>query len=48
MNSKDRSAKFRQYYPNLSEHFLNAGHCPHDEVPDQVNALLKSWVTDLD
>ncbi len=48
MNSKDRSAKFRQYYPNLSEHFLNAGHCPHDEVPDQVNAHLKSWVNDLE
>ncbi|MFP4220809.1 MAG: alpha/beta fold hydrolase [Phormidium sp.] len=48
MNSKDRSAKFRQYYPNLTEHFLNAGHCPHDEVPDQVNALLKSWVLELE
>jgi pimeloyl-ACP methyl ester carboxylesterase len=48
MNSKDRSAKFRQYYPNLSEQFLNAGHCPHDEVPDQVNAHLKSWVLELE
>jgi len=48
MNSKDRSAKFRQYYPNLTEQFLNAGHCPHDEVPDQVNTHLKSWVLELE
>ncbi len=22
----------------------NAGHCPQDEVPDEVNALLKNWL----
>ncbi|HEY9748519.1 MAG TPA: alpha/beta fold hydrolase [Allocoleopsis sp.] len=44
MNARARSVKFRQHYPQLTEHFLNAGHCPHDEVPDQVNALLRDWV----
>lgn len=44
MNTKERSPKFRQYCPNLTEYFLRAGHCPHDEVPEQVNSLLKSWV----
>lgn len=44
MNAKQRSQKYRQYYPQLSEHFLEAGHCPHDEVPSQVNSLLKDWV----
>ncbi|MFN6469870.1 MAG: alpha/beta fold hydrolase [Nostoc sp. SerVER01] len=44
MNARERSQKFRQYYPQLTEHFLAAGHCPHDEVPDKVNQLLRDWV----
>ncbi|MEH2123847.1 alpha/beta fold hydrolase [Nostoc sp.] len=44
MNARQRSLKFRQYYPQLTEHFLTAGHCPHDEVPDRVNQLLRDWV----
>lgn len=44
MRVQDRSSRFRQHYPLLTEHFLKAGHCPHDEVPDQVNALIRAWV----
>jgi pimeloyl-ACP methyl ester carboxylesterase len=44
MNAQTRAAQFRQYYPNLTEHFLPAGHCPHDEVPEQVTTLLHNWV----
>ena len=44
MNCQERSTKFRQYYPSLTEHYLQAGHCPHDEVPEQVNSLIKDWV----
>ncbi|MEG3976361.1 alpha/beta fold hydrolase [Microcoleus sp. herbarium8] len=44
MNSADRSAKFRQHYPQLTEHFIKAGHCPHDEVPEQVNELIRGWI----
>ncbi len=44
MNTKERGAKFRQYYPSLTEHYLKAGHCPHDEIPEQVNQLIQSWV----
>lgn len=44
MNAKERSQKFHLYYPELTEYFLNAGHCPHDEVPNQVNPLLREWV----
>jgi pimeloyl-ACP methyl ester carboxylesterase len=47
MNCREKGAQFRQYYPTLTEHYLNAGHCPHDEVPDQVNGLLKDWVIGL-
>lgn len=44
MNSRSRGAKFRQYYPALTEHYLQAGHCPHDEVPGQVNSLMSEWI----
>jgi pimeloyl-ACP methyl ester carboxylesterase len=44
MNTQNRSPKFREYYPQLTEYFLKAGHCPHDEVPLQVNQLLKDWI----
>ena len=47
MNARERSPKFHQHYPQLQEHFLRAGHCPHDEVPAQVNSLLRSWVLSL-
>lgn len=47
MNARERGAKFRQHYPHLTEHYLQAGHCPHDEVPEQVNALIRSWVSSL-
>ncbi len=26
---------------------LDAGHCPHDEVPDQVNSALLEWIDQL-
>lgn len=47
INARDRSAKFRQYYPALTERFLNAGHCPHDEVPHLVNPAIRSWAIEL-
>ncbi|MGQ4648961.1 alpha/beta fold hydrolase [Lyngbya aestuarii] len=47
MNAQERGAKFRKYYPQLTDYYLQAGHCPHDEVPEQVNALIKSWVLSI-
>ncbi|NKB17513.1 MAG: alpha/beta fold hydrolase [Pseudanabaena sp. CRU_2_10] len=47
MNSQARSAKFREHYPALTEKYLPAGHCPHDEDPEQVNALIRDWVNQL-
>ncbi len=44
MNCKARSAKFRNYYSNISEVFLKAGHCPHDEKPHEVNQAILSWI----
>lgn len=44
MNARQRSEKFRKYYPQLKECYLQAGHCPHDEVPEQVNSIIAEWV----
>jgi pimeloyl-ACP methyl ester carboxylesterase len=43
MNCREKGAQFKTYYPTLTEHYLQAGHCPHDEVPEQVNGLLRDW-----
>jgi len=47
MRARERGAQFRQYYPQLTEHYLQAGHCPHDEVPQQVNAILRDWALSI-
>jgi pimeloyl-ACP methyl ester carboxylesterase len=44
MNARDRGRKFRQYYPNLTEYYFQAGHCPHDEIPEQINSTIVQWV----
>jgi pimeloyl-ACP methyl ester carboxylesterase len=47
MNTRERGAKFREHYPSLREHYLPAGHCPHDEIPDRVNPLMRQWIQEL-
>jgi pimeloyl-ACP methyl ester carboxylesterase len=44
INARERGAKFRQYYANLSEQYIQAGHCPHDEVPEKVDRIIREWV----
>jgi pimeloyl-ACP methyl ester carboxylesterase len=47
MNTRARGAKFREFYPSLTEHYLNSGHCPHDDTPDLVNELIRNWLKGL-
>jgi pimeloyl-ACP methyl ester carboxylesterase len=44
INARERGIKFREYYPQLTEYYLEAGHCPHDEIPGEVNNLITNWV----
>nr|MBX2862995.1 alpha/beta fold hydrolase [Leptolyngbyaceae cyanobacterium MAG.088] len=44
MNCEERSNLFRKYYSDIEEHFLEAGHCPHDDRPELVNPLVRDWV----
>ncbi|HIK37454.1 MAG: alpha/beta fold hydrolase [Geminocystis sp.] len=45
MKVQQRASLFRKYYPQLTEYHLQAGHCPHDEAPEKVNSLIKTWIT---
>lgn len=46
MNAPGKRATFLKYAPeNTTEVVLEAGHCPHDEVPDQVNTELLNWMS---
>lgn len=37
--------QFTQYNPNLQLMELeNAGHCPHDECPEQINQIILEWI----
>ena len=48
INAAGRRASFQRHAPeNTHEVVLEAGHCPHDEVPDQVNQALLDWLGDL-
>ena len=45
INAAGRRAAFQRHAPAATtEVVLEAGHCPHDEVPDSVNAALLEWM----
>jgi pimeloyl-ACP methyl ester carboxylesterase len=49
INAAGRRAAFQRHAPaQTTEVVLEAGHCPHDEVPDQVNRALLAWLADRD
>jgi pimeloyl-ACP methyl ester carboxylesterase len=48
INAAGRRALFQHHAPAATtEVVLEAGHCPHDEVPALVNAELLQWLTTL-
>jgi len=48
INAAGRRASFQRHAPEATtEVVLEAGHCPHDEVPEQVNAALLEWLQQL-
>lgn len=42
-----KADKIMSLYEDSVKVGLNAGHCPHDEVPSQVNDEIKKWVASL-
>ena len=48
INAPGRRATFQRHAPTATtEVVLDAGHCPHDEVPNQVNASWLDWLASL-
>jgi pimeloyl-ACP methyl ester carboxylesterase len=47
INAAGRRAQFQHHAPGATEVVLEAGHCPHDEVPELVNRALLDWVAGL-
>jgi pimeloyl-ACP methyl ester carboxylesterase len=39
-----KAHKFLDYAPEATLELVDAGHCPHDERPEVVNALLDHWI----
>ncbi|KAI3848859.1 hypothetical protein MKX03_034245 [Papaver bracteatum] len=42
-----KANQIKEFYPQSSLVNLQAGHCPHDEVPEQVNGALVEWLSSL-
>lgn len=42
-----KAIRIKELYPNTSLVNLQAGHCPHDEVPELVNKALLDWLSTL-
>ncbi|KAL8168262.1 hypothetical protein V2J09_009761 [Rumex salicifolius] len=43
-----KAIRIKEFYPNSTLVSLQAGHCPHDEVPELVNEALLKWLSSLD
>lgn len=40
-----KATRIKEFYPKTSMVNLQAGHCPHDEVPELVNKALMDWLS---
>lgn len=43
-----KAARIKEFYTNTTVVNLQAGHCPHDEAPEQVNKALLEWLASLE
>lgn len=43
-----KAARIKEFYPKTTVVNLQAGHCPHDEVPELANKALLDWLSSLD
>ncbi|CAN0902562.1 Cryptochrome DASH, chloroplastic/mitochondrial [Linum grandiflorum] len=42
-DSKSKVAMLKEHCPGFVIKQLDAGHCPHDEMPDEVNSIVCEW-----
>ncbi|XP_057849899.2 uncharacterized protein LOC131060609 isoform X1 [Cryptomeria japonica] len=46
--SKLRSTMLKQQCNKVVLRNVNAGHCPHDEIPDEVNSIIDDWIQQIE
>ncbi|KAK1414549.1 hypothetical protein QVD17_30295 [Tagetes erecta] len=47
-DSKTKVNVVRKHFKEFVIKELDAGHCPHDEVPEEVNSIIREWVTNIE
>ncbi|XP_047254883.1 uncharacterized protein LOC107847439 isoform X2 [Capsicum annuum] len=47
-DSRSRLAMLREHSEGIVIRELNAGHCPHDEKPEEINSIIQEWVVTLE
>ncbi|KAL9263622.1 Pheophytinase, chloroplastic-like protein [Drosera capensis] len=47
-NSYLKVSMFKEYCPWVMIKELNAGHCPHDECPEEVNPIILEWISTME
>ncbi|KAK4375043.1 hypothetical protein RND71_005720 [Anisodus tanguticus] len=47
-DSRSRLAMLREHCEGIVIRELNAGHCPHDEKPEEVNSIIQEWVVTVE
>ncbi|XP_030463359.1 uncharacterized protein LOC115683085 isoform X1 [Syzygium oleosum] len=47
-NSKCKLAMLNEHCVGILTREIDAGHCPHDEVPELVNSILCEWIVEVE
>ncbi|CAH1430369.1 unnamed protein product [Lactuca virosa] len=47
-DSKTKVNLVKKHFKEIEIKELDAGHCPHDEVPEEVNSIIREWVVNVE
>ncbi|XP_076957579.1 uncharacterized protein LOC143633116 [Bidens hawaiensis] len=47
-DSKTKVSVVKEHFKDIVIKELDAGHCPHDEVPEEVNSIIQEWVVKIE
>lgn len=45
---QEKVALLKEFCPAMEIKKVNAGHCPHDEIPEEVNHIICEWIAKVD
>ncbi|RVW35232.1 hypothetical protein CK203_085831 [Vitis vinifera] len=47
-DSESKLAMLREHFAGIVIKELSAGHCPHDELPEEVNYIICDWIATIE